>query len=64
MWIARARFGAVSLWYKKPHYNSFLEEWVGDGKHCILYAEADKDLPKNLTFENSPMEVKFKQKEE
>lgn len=61
MWIAKSRYGAISLWHRKPRYDYSKEEWVGDGTHLILYS--DKDIPKELTFENSPMEIELKIKE-
>lgn len=59
MWIARDRWGALSLFNHKPYSDNGF--WWADrdideeGELCL-----EPDLLPEVTFENSPMEVELK----
>ena len=53
LWIARDKDGLIYLYMKKP----YLITHYFDSKHLI--GEIDKDLFPEITFDNSPQEVKI-----
>lgn len=58
MWIAREQDGGLWLFYEKPIYDKFLQEWVTERPHEFGYLPTEC-FPE-VTFENSPMEVELK----
>lgn len=56
MWIAKSKDGMCTLWERKPVYLEACGVWENGfwiGTIC------ESDAPSELTFENSPQEVKL-----
>lgn len=60
IYIAKNKRGWYYLWHDKPHYEGIVDDWQGNGFMDFL---EDDEVPKDLTFENSPIEVELKIKE-
>ena len=62
MWIAREENGLLALWSKKPYLGWYDgPKWMAKG--AFTADEINKELFPEVTFENSPVKVELKIKD-
>lgn len=57
LWIARNKFGTITIYTKRPIYNECTDEWKGYDFEKIELSMLN--FPE-VTFENSPQEIELK----
>ena len=57
LWVARDRYGWLTLHEERPFNNSGM--WFSDNGTTHPYIRINNDLFTEVTFENSPQEVKL-----
>lgn len=58
LWVARDKYGWLTLHEERPFNNSGM--WFSDNGTTHPYIRINNDLFTEVTFENSPQEVKLK----
>ena len=66
IWIAREKDGLLYAYKNKPFYNKNEEEWhsLVEGRLSRFAYRLSEEWFPELTFENSPMELIIKEKED